>query len=140
MTHTPGSTPLSLPSYPWTGEPVRHSRRDKRKGHHEGYVARTEQGPSIMWVWRMPGWAPPRLLARTAAHICRSLYSTPQPFYQGGSPPIQRRCPVAPRRCTWEDPYGGECTDTFVLSECGGVLTQFTSMSIRSSGRSTQYK
>jgi hypothetical protein len=42
--------------------------------------------------------------------------------------------------CTWEDPYGGDCTDTFELSPDGGTLTQHTDMSIRGSGRRTQYK
>lgn len=43
-------------------------------------------------------------------------------------------------RCEWEDPYGGQCTDTFELSPCGTTLTQHTDMTIRSSGRRTQYR
>lgn len=34
--------------YPWTGEPVQHTRRDKRSGRHTAYVTRTEDGPCIM--------------------------------------------------------------------------------------------
>lgn len=33
--------------YPWTGEVVLHSRRDKRRGQHRGSVHRTEAGPCI---------------------------------------------------------------------------------------------
>lgn len=42
--------------------------------------------------------------------------------------------------CSWEDPYGGDCTDTFELSTSGDTLMQHTDMSIRSNGRRTQYK
>lgn len=40
---------------------------------------------------------------------------------------------------TWDDPYGGECKDTFVLSDDGTTLTQVTEMRIRGSGRETRY-
>lgn len=33
--------------YPWTGQEQRHSRRDKRAGHHYGKVVRTDRGPAI---------------------------------------------------------------------------------------------
>ncbi|PRW45614.1 hypothetical protein C2E21_6092 [Chlorella sorokiniana] len=42
--------------------------------------------------------------------------------------------------CEWEDPFGGRCTDTFSLSNCGLVLTQTTDMSIKATGRRTLYK
>ena len=32
---------------------------------------------------------------------------------------------------TWDDPLGGECTDTFVLSPCGRKLTQLSVLSVR---------
>jgi len=41
---------------------------------------------------------------------------------------------------TWGNPYGGECRDTFCLSEDGGTLEQITDMVILSSGRHTTYK
>ena len=48
---------------------------------------------------------------------------------------------VLPCRCTWEDPYGGTCADTFELSPCGGTLTQHTDMAIRArGGERSQYK
>ncbi len=34
--------------YPWTGQEQRHSRRDKRSGHHFGKVVKTEEGPAIL--------------------------------------------------------------------------------------------
>lgn len=33
--------------YPWTGQEQRHSRRDKRAGHHYGQVVKTDRGPAI---------------------------------------------------------------------------------------------
>lgn len=48
--------------------------------------------------------------------------------------------PPLPRSCTWDNPYGGQCWDTFELSPDGGRLTQHTEMTIRDSGRSTRYK
>ena len=33
--------------YPWTGEAVQHSRRDKRKGLNEGHVEMTADGPQL---------------------------------------------------------------------------------------------
>ena len=42
--------------------------------------------------------------------------------------------------CTWGEPHGGDCTDTFSLSEDGGTVTQWTEMAIRGTGRSTKYK
>jgi hypothetical protein len=41
---------------------------------------------------------------------------------------------------TWENPHGGECADTLVLSPDGNTLTQVTAMHIRDSGRRTAYK
>ncbi|KAK9808804.1 hypothetical protein WJX72_004024 [[Myrmecia] bisecta] len=76
--------------YPWDGAEVQHSRRDKRKGHHQGKVVRTAEGPSI--------------------------------------------------QVRWENPYGGECADTFELSQDGRTLTQWTDMLIRDSQRRCQYK
>lgn len=40
--------------YPWTGEEKQHKRRDKRKGHHFGFVSRTEKGPCISVRWDNP--------------------------------------------------------------------------------------
>ena len=34
-------------------------------------------------------------------------------------------------RVRWEDPYGGECDDTFVLSPSGNEMTQVTEMLFR---------
>lgn len=34
--------------YPWTGQELKHSRRDKRSGHHTGNVIKTEKGPAIV--------------------------------------------------------------------------------------------
>ena len=34
-------------SYPYSGEVVKHKRRDKRKGHHLGTVRRTDTGGII---------------------------------------------------------------------------------------------
>ncbi|BDA46897.1 hypothetical protein COCOBI_09-3500 [Coccomyxa sp. Obi] len=76
--------------YPWSGEIVKHKRRDKRKGHHLGRVVRTEKGPCI--------------------------------------------------EVTWENPYGGDGTDTFVLSEDGLTLTQITDMTIRDTGERCHYR
>ena len=42
--------------------------------------------------------------------------------------------------CTWTDPLGGVCTDTFVLSSDGTTLTQVTYMRMSGSGRSTEYR
>ena len=36
--------------YPWTGEEKQHSRRDKRAGHHNGRIVKTDKGPSIQYV------------------------------------------------------------------------------------------
>jgi hypothetical protein len=33
--------------YPWSGEMVKHKRRDKRRGHHLGRVERIEKGAMI---------------------------------------------------------------------------------------------
>ncbi|KAL4855955.1 hypothetical protein ACK3TF_003712 [Chlorella vulgaris] len=41
---------------------------------------------------------------------------------------------------SWQDPFGGDCTDTFELSADGSTLTQYTDMTIRSSGRHAAYK
>eukprot|EP00884_Botryococcus_braunii_P012179 jgi/Botrbrau1/20962/Bobra.0135s0080.1 len=76
--------------YPWDGTPVKHKRRDKKKGHHLGKVVRTDKGPVI--------------------------------------------------EVTWENPFGGICSDLFELSEDGHTLTQVSNMTIRDSGRSTLYK
>eukprot|EP00891_Asterochloris_glomerata_P008731 jgi/Astpho2/8731/Aster-x1541 len=41
--------------YPWNGEEVQHSRRDKRRGHHFGRVVRNEGGsPCIQVRWENP--------------------------------------------------------------------------------------
>jgi hypothetical protein len=69
--------------------------------------------------------------------MCHRLHRPPHP----PPPPTTTHPPPLPSRsCTWEDPYGGDCTDTFELSPDGGTLTQHTDMSIRGSGRRTQYK
>ncbi len=33
--------------YPWSGETVEHSRRDKRPGRHFGRVVKSEEGPQL---------------------------------------------------------------------------------------------
>lgn len=38
---------------------------------------------------------------------------------------------VCRRRVQWENPYGGECADTFVLSDSGNEMTQITEMLFR---------
>ncbi|KAL6771910.1 hypothetical protein ACKKBG_A28250 [Auxenochlorella protothecoides x Auxenochlorella symbiontica] len=40
--------------YPWSGEPVDHPRRDKRRGKHTAYVKRTDQGPTVYVKWDDP--------------------------------------------------------------------------------------
>lgn len=40
----------------------------------------------------------------------------------------------------WDDPYGGECSDVFVLSDGGRSLTQLSDMTIRGSGQRCQYR
>ena len=40
----------------------------------------------------------------------------------------------------WDEPYGGECTDVFVLGDGGYSLTQLSDMTIRSSGRRCKYR
>lgn len=92
MALLPSLTLQVVERYPWSGEPVPHKRRDRRRGQHLGYVSRAEDGVS------------PRIT------------------------------------CTWQDPYGGECCDTFVLSEDGQRLTQITDMSVHGSGRRTVYR
>lgn len=42
--------------------------------------------------------------------------------------------------CTWSDPYGGRCSDTFNLSEDGHTLIQVTDMEVHTSGRRTQFR
>lgn len=78
-----------LECYPWTGEEILHSRRDKRKGVHKGCVSSTTEGPCI--------------------------------------------------NVSWENPFGGTCSDTFALSEDELTLTVKTKMHIRDSGRSCTY-
>lgn len=39
----------------------------------------------------------------------------------------------------WDDPHGGECRDTFILSSNGHALEQRTEMRITQTGRSTRY-
>ena len=42
------------------------------------------------------------------------------------------RTPEGPAiKIQWEDPYGGECVDTFILSESGAEMTQITEMFFR---------
>lgn len=41
---------------------------------------------------------------------------------------------------SWDDPYGGECTDEFILSPDGTRLTQETDMRMRESGQRVTYK
>lgn len=76
--------------YPKNGTKVKHSRRDKRRGHHIGSVV-----------------------------------------YEDGHPQIL---------VEWDDPYGGVCRDTFILSDDGTELVQVTRMEIRGSRRKTEYK
>lgn len=63
------------------------------------------------------------------------MYHRPCPHSRPRSllppPSIQPSC-----SCSWGDPYGGQCTDTFVLQ--GDTLTQVTDMS--AGGRHTQYR
>lgn len=80
-----------IESYPWSGDSVPHSRRDKRRGKHVGYVTRVE-----------------------GRHPCIVV--------------------------SWSDPYGGSCSDTFLLSECGKEMTQLTEMHVVGSNRRTRYK
>ena len=40
----------------------------------------------------------------------------------------------------WDEPYGGECTDVFVLGDGGYSLTQLSDMLIRGSGRRCKYR
>lgn len=40
----------------------------------------------------------------------------------------------------WDEPYGGECTDVFVLGDGGYSLTQLSDMTIRGSGRRCKYR
>lgn len=35
--------------YPWSGETVEHSRRDKRQGSHFGSVVKTDEGPQLQY-------------------------------------------------------------------------------------------
>ena len=44
---------LLIPRYPWSGEAVVHSRRDKRRGHHTGRVVRSPAtgAPCIEVTW-----------------------------------------------------------------------------------------
>ncbi len=44
------------------------------------------------------------------------------------------------RSVEWDDPYGGECSDVFVLSDGGRSLTQLSDMTIRGSGQRCQYR
>jgi hypothetical protein len=41
---------------------------------------------------------------------------------------------------TWNEPLGGVCSDTFVLSTDGNTLTQVTEMKLTESGKSCKYK
>lgn len=36
--------------YPWSGETVEHSRRDKRPGSHHGCVVKSDDGPQLQCV------------------------------------------------------------------------------------------
>ena len=38
---------MQVESYPWSGETVKHKRRDKRRGIHTGQVVRTPTGAAI---------------------------------------------------------------------------------------------
>ena len=40
----------------------------------------------------------------------------------------------------WDEPFGGECTDVFVLGDGGYSLTQLSDMTIRGSGRRCKYR
>lgn len=43
-------------------------------------------------------------------------------------------------RVTWDNPYGGVCSDLFQLSEDGHTLTQVSNMTINDTGRTTVYR
>ena len=43
-------------------------------------------------------------------------------------------------RVAWDDPYGGNGSDTFVLSPDGAVLTQHTDMRMKDGGKRCTYK
>ena len=107
--------------YPWTGEAVLHPRRDKRRG--EGVVGRRcASSPLLRPPTLFPPPPPPAGAGMHSAHVERA---------EDGSPRIV---------CTWTDPLGGVCTDTFVLSSDGTTLTQVTYMRMSGSGRSTEYR
>ena len=50
------------------------------------------------------------------------------------------QCMVAFCSVEWDEPYGGECTDVFVLGDGGFSLTQLSDMTIRGSGRRCKYR
>ena len=93
--------------YPWSGAQVQHSRRDKRRGRHSGRVSLVE-APEVGGVGVGVGGGA-----------------------EGeGAPEEPKR--LHPRiTVTWDDPLGGECTDTFVLSRCGRILTQLSVLRVR---------
>ena len=90
--------------YPWSGAQVEHSRRDKRRGKHSGWV-------SLVVVAEEDG-------------------EEGGEEGQGEKAPAKRR--LHPRiSVTWPDPHGGECTDTFVLSRSGRKMTQLSVLAVR---------
>lgn len=74
---------------------------------------------------RIPAWQP--LLGSRCSDSSSTRLPSPFTHYLACS-------------CEWDDPFGGRCTDTFSLSNCGLVLTQLTDMSIAATGRRTLYK
>ena len=78
--------------------------------------------PTLHALWLARQWSP------ISSQECRPV-ARPFPFF----------ClPPAPR-CTFDDPYGGQCSDTFELGAGGDTLTQHTDMTINGRGR-TQYR
>lgn len=97
---------------------VEHPRRDKRRGKHTAFVRRSEEGhPCIVLV-----------VGAGPLDACCSCGGWPRGagLVEGcsgaGAHVLRHAAHPAPCSCTWGDPYGGECTDTFELA--GDTLTQ----------------
>ena len=93
---------------------VPHKRRDKRHGEHIGHVVRSPEGPSIRCGTRL------RFAKGVASRAARRIAIGPYTDYETAR---------VHRRVKWDDPYGGECDDTFVLTEGGDEMVQVSTIS-----------
>ena len=80
---------------------------------------------------------------KTGDCLSRQLENLYCPRSCGGSACRVAACASAhrgARSVEWDEPYGGECTDVFVLGVGGFSLTQLSDMTIRGSGHRCKYR